>query len=362
MARKSTIFAVINAIADNATYNGTDNADTITSTFNNNTLNGGAGTDTITTTITNRTDDLFVFQNGQGGADIMAANVNARARYLGSVLDGGIANDRITTNTVLANPFQDTLLETYTVGGAGNDTISMTAALNGGGNLWQEAYADAGTDNVTMVASTSGGVGTTAYNFADGGTGDDVITATIQGAAGSTVYNELYGDNSVVPGGLFPPTSNDTLTGIVAEGTEGSSFLYGGYGNDTLRATGGSENELYGQAGNDTLRGSTGVDYFSGGDGIDTFYIGSGGEDVILDFETGLLGTFIGADILAFEPGVDINLLDVVVGGEGLLEIQLAGNTIVSLEGVATGLIGQVELLLGLLGVGGSPVAGEIPA
>lgn len=358
MARKNNIFAVINAIADNATYNGTATRDTITSTFNNNTLNGLGGNDTITTTLTDRTDDLLIFQNGGDGADVMTANVNAAARYLGSVLDGGAGADQITTNTTLGNGFSDTLLESYGVGGAGADVINMTAALNGDGTLWQEAYAGAGFDTITMLASTTGGEDTTAYNFVDGGAGNDEITATVSGTGGAFVYNELYGDNGVRGTDLF---GNDTIEGIVTEGTNGASYLYGGYGNDTLRATGGNENELYGMDGADILRGSTGVDYFSGGDGVDTFYLGSGGEDVIVDFETGLLGTIIGADIIAFEPGVDVSLLDVVVGGDGLLEIQVAGNTLASLEGVAVGLLEQVEFILGLVGVG-SPVSGEVPA
>ncbi|KHL25645.1 hypothetical protein PK98_03045 [Croceibacterium mercuriale] len=353
MARKNDIFAVINGITDNATITGTGAADTITVTANNVTVNAGGGGDTVSTTITNRTDDLFIYQNGELGADILSANVNAGARYLGSVLNGGIGGDTITTNTTLSNGFSDTLLESYAVGGDGADTINMTAALNGGGNLWQEAYGGTGGDNITMNASTTGGVGTVAYNYVEAGAGIDTVTATIQGAAGSTVYNEIYGGDVA---GLNLGT-DDTLTGIVIG--EGSSFIYGQSGNDILRATGGNNNELYGMDGNDTLYGSTGVDYFVGGAGIDTFVLGSGGEDVIVDFDTGLLGTFIGADIIAFEPGTNLSLVDVIVGGDGLLEITLAGNTVVQLAGTDASLLGQLEGILGLLGIG-SPVAGEV--
>lgn len=354
MARKNDIFAVINGITDNAVIAGTAAADTITTTGNNNTVNAGGGGDTVTTTLTNRTEDLFIFQNGQAGSDILTANVSAEARYLGSVLDGGIGNDRITTDTTLGNRFADTLLESYATGGDGDDTINMTAALNGGGNLWQEAYAGTGADNITMNASTTGGAGTIAYNYVEAGAGIDIVTATVTGAAGSFVYNEIYGGD----GAFLNLGTDDTLTGIV-NGTNGASYIYGMAGNDVLRATGGNENELYGMDGNDRLSGSTGVDYFSGGAGIDTFVLGSGGEDVIVDFDTGVLGTFIGADIFAFEPGVDVNLIDVVIGNSGLLEITLAGNTLVQLAGTDTSLLGQVEGILGLLGIG-APVAGEL--
>jgi Ca2+-binding RTX toxin-like protein len=349
MAKKnSSIFAVIQGIADNAIITGTADADTITTTFNNNTINAGGGNDSITTTLTNRSDDLLIYQYGQDGRDSHSVVVNAASRYLGSVADGGAGADVITTNTTLTNPYTDTLLETYAVGGGGDDLINMTAALNSGGLLWQEVYAGAGVDTVTMNASTTGGAGTTAYNYAEGGTGNDSITATVAGGAGSDHFNELYGEGD-----------DDTLVGIVT-GTEGYSALYGGSGNDSLRVYGGNANELYGGTGNDILRGGTGDDTFTGGAGIDTFWIGSGGNDVITDFNFGLLGTFIGSDRFAFEDGINPALVEVTVNPQNLLQISLAGNPLVTLAGSQGTAVDILQDLLDLL-FPGAPVTGEVP-
>lgn len=347
--KKNSIFAVLEGTVDNATIVGTASADTITTTFNNNTINAGDGADTVTTTLSNRSDDLLIYQYGEGGADTLTVSVDAASRYLGSVADGGINGDVINTNTTLTNPYADTLLETYAVGGAGDDRINMTAALNSGGLLWQEVYAGTGADNVNMTASTTAGAGTTAYNYAEGGSGDDSITATVSGGTGSDHFNELYGEGD-----------NDTLVGIVT-GEEGYSALYGGAGNDSLRVYGGNANELYGGTGNDTLRGGVGDDTFTGGAGIDTFWVGSGGNDVITDFDFGILGLgFLGSDRFAFEDGVDPALIEVSLNPQNLLQISLAGNPLVTLAGSQGTPVDVLQDLLDLL-FPGAPVTGEVP-
>ncbi len=90
---------------------------------------------------------------------------------------------------------------------------------------------------------------------------------------------------------------NDTLTGIA----RAINMLYGGYGNDVLRGTGGRDH-LFGQGDADTLMGGAGDDVLSGGNGndhicdgggsdvmtggrgADRFILTGGGRDVITDF------------------------------------------------------------------------------
>lgn len=79
-------------------------------------------------------------------------------------------------------------------------------------------------------------------------------------------------------------------------GGGGNDLLLGGTGHDTLRGDTGDD-VLFGGAGNDVLRGGSGADTLSGGAGRDVFrfeydsYYGgdaNGGQDVILDFRTGI--------------------------------------------------------------------------
>ncbi|MFC7737454.1 calcium-binding protein [Roseomonas sp. GCM10028921] len=92
----------------------------------------------------------------------------------------------------------------------------------------------------------------------------------------------------------------DTLEGgggnDYIRGGGGNDLLLGGTGQDTLLGDSGDD-ILFGGAGNDVLRGGSGADTLSGGAGRDVFrfeydsYYGgdaNGGQDVILDFRTGI--------------------------------------------------------------------------
>ncbi len=72
-------------------------------------------------------------------------------------------------------------------------------------------------------------------------------------------------------GTAFGYGGNDTLQGTLVS----NDFLYGGTGNDLLRATGGDD-FLFGQGDDDRLNGGTGIDHLFGGAGNDTMNGGSG--------------------------------------------------------------------------------------
>jgi Ca2+-binding RTX toxin-like protein len=86
-------------------------------------------------------------------------------------------------------------------------------------------------------------------------------------------------------GTAFGFAGADTLQGSILS----NDFLYGGSGNDVLKATGGDD-FLFGQGDDDRLSGGSGFDHLFGGDGNDTLDAGAGanlmvggkGDDVYL--------------------------------------------------------------------------------
>ena len=77
-------------------------------------------------------------------------------------------------------------------------------------------------------------------------------------------------------GTAFGYGGDDTLQGTLSS----NDFLYGGAGNDVMRASGGDD-FLFGQGDNDRLIGGNGTDHLFGGDGRDTLD-GGGGANVLL--------------------------------------------------------------------------------
>ena len=106
--------------------------------------------------------------------------------------------------------------------------------------------------------------------------GDERITTTLVDAG---LRNETYeiaaGEAQFDPltkmGTAFGFGGADTLQGTVLS----NDFLYGGAGNDTLRATGGDD-FLFGQGDDDWLGGGSGRDHLFGGLGDDTLDAGTG--------------------------------------------------------------------------------------
>ena len=85
---------------------------------------------------------------------------------------------------------------------------------------------------------------------------------------------------------LYGGTGDDVLSADDLALGDGSNWLYGEFGNDTLTGGDGADN-LIGGEGDDLITGGTGADHFHFEiytDGSDTFDFGS---DVVTDFEVG---------------------------------------------------------------------------
>jgi Ca2+-binding RTX toxin-like protein len=282
--------------AINGTGNELDNVltgnsaiNTLTGGAGNDTLNGGAGADKLLGGLGN---DLYIVDNT---ADVITENLNEGIDSVQSsvtyTLAANVENLTLTgttkinaTGNALDNVLDGSLNTAANVltGGLGNDTYIL-----GTGDTIVEAAA-VGTDTV-LVASTYTLAanlenltltGTTAIN-GTGNTADNILL-------GNAAINTLTGGagNDVLNGGL----GNDLLNGDA-----GNDILQGGDGNDTLSDTAGV-NLLDGGAGADTLTGNAAAEFFIGGTGNDTINTGTG------------------ADIIAFNRG---DGMDVVNGGIG---------------------------------------------
>lgn len=175
------------------------------------------------------------------------------------------------------------------INGATSSTYNITQNEVGKKITVQVIYTDTqGTEERVSSAATlsiapnqnDSLVGTNDYDTLSGGYGDDEIIGLLRDDVlhGDQDNDTLYGDYG-----------NDTLYGDSGEDT-----LYGGYGKDML--DGGEGNDLlFGEEGTDSLVGGLGNDILnggvddlmsdtlSGGIGNDTYYIGYGAVDVIID-------------------------------------------------------------------------------
>ena len=115
--------------------------------------------------------------------------------------------------------------------------------------------------------------------------GDELFFSADNGETGDELFKLTLPDSTPIDNGgkiLFEGSGNDTLNGSADADT-----LSGGAGNDLLSGKNGNDN-LIGGAGNDRLYGGNGSDTLIGGNGADIFVLEPGGEDVIVDFESGL--------------------------------------------------------------------------
>lgn len=193
--------------------------------------------------------------------------------YGNDTLDGGTGNDLLygeAGNDRLLGWHGNDLL----YGGAGNDTL----------------YGEA--DNDTLYGSTGN-------DILNGGTGSDAMS----GGAGNDIYyidaqEEFYLDSVYENAneGIDTVYSSANFSGLDAnvENIELIGSAYGANGNnlDNTMTGNSSDNFLWGAAGNDSLSGGEGNDFLNGygysfndeydtltgGDGADTFSIGSSGD------------------------------------------------------------------------------------
>jgi Ca2+-binding RTX toxin-like protein len=194
---------------------------------------------------------------GRQGADTLTSSTQGR-----SLIYGEEGNDSLIAkgpnDTLYGGPDDDILrsLQTpaYLYGEAGNDTLiaQATATLHGG----------AGDDYVQATGNAN-------QLYGDGG-----LDTLIGGAVGA---DSLYGGKGNDVLGFF--TANGTvnvpnlpaLSPVLGSGNQGSNFLRGDLGDDSLYAVS-QRDSLYGGKGNDTLLGAGSYSYLSGDDGNDVLF------------------------------------------------------------------------------------------
>jgi Ca2+-binding RTX toxin-like protein len=284
----------------------------ISSLSASNFLDGGAGDDILRAYCLTDSDSgnpvgINELWGGNGNDMLQATQVTDGENAATNVtnhLDGGNGNDvLVADSTALAQ--LSVLAVNILDGGAGND--SLTAHLiSGGTNTGPANGVDAsnelggGSGNDSLLASidiVSDPLGASSHlnlvNTLDGGTGNDHLEASIN------VIPTHEGPESL-ENHLDGGAGDDVLLATIG-GTAGSSFLFGGSGNDQLKVVGGSGNVLSGGDGRDSLTGGSGDDFLFGGKGADTFHFDPSvaqGTDTIGDFESE-------RDILSFAGLID---------------------------------------------------------
>ncbi|MBN3949518.1 MAG: calcium-binding protein [Nostoc sp. NMS7] len=235
---------VINGQGGDDKIDGKSGNDLLRGGTGNNTLIGGAGNDILDVEFSTGDNTL----NGDTGNDTL----DAGASKGNNLLSGGDGNDFLDTSYI-SPPYT----YTYFVS-SGNNT------LNGG----------AGND--TLNAQSPSG-----NNLLSGGDGNDFLdTSGVNTYRGEPNFSSS--GNNTLNGGA----GNDYLDATISTG---NNLLSGGDGNDTLSTSSGIGNYadyIPPSSGNNTLNGGAGDDYLdatisignnllSGGDGNDSFYVGT---------------------------------------------------------------------------------------
>ena len=200
-------------------------------------------------------------------------------------------------------------------GGAGNDTITGSSAVNvlNGGSAGSDTLTGAGADDTlnggdeagfSVVGDTlNGGDGLDTLN---GGEDDD----TLNGGTSADTLN----------GGGDDDTINGDAGGDTINGDAGRDQLNGGLDGDTLNAGAGQQETLNGDAGSDNLfTGPSSISTLNGGDDADTLSsVGATGTGIMQ------LSGGTGADTLI--PGTAAR--DVVAGGADTDHVSYACRTV----------------------------------
>jgi Ca2+-binding RTX toxin-like protein len=315
------------------------------------TENQDEGIDTVRSSVTYRLSDNIENLTLTGASAINGEGNDLDNILLGNngknVLDGGIGADAMTGGagndtyvvdntgdvvTESANEGTDTVQSsiTYTLGeNVEKLTLIGTDALDGTGNALDNTLIGNEADNIldgsTGADTMIGGLGNDTYivdNASDVvketsalSTEIDTVQSSVTYTLGSNVENLILTGTAVING--TGNSLNNQLIGNsgdnVLTGGKGSDLLNGDLGNDTLKGNAGND-ILQGGAGNDTLSDTAGANLLDGGSGIDTLsgsaaneiFVGGTGNDTIT--------TGNGADIIAFNRG---DGMDVVNGGVG---------------------------------------------
>jgi Ca2+-binding RTX toxin-like protein len=319
--------------ADNS-LSGSNANDAIYGEAGDDTIDGGAGDDKL---FGDDEDNVEVGNdtlNGGAGNDILDGGNGSDAMFGGTGNDTYIVDDLGDTVTEYPNQGVDTVKSSvsFTLGEridnlfladssgdidgtgnalnnkiVGNFDINTLSGADGNDILLgrfgdDSLYGEDGDD------SLYGGFGD---DYLDGGSGEDYLNGgddddSLSGGADNDILDGWDGDDYLDGGAgsdtLLGDLGNDTLYGndgddylyeevdYVGEFGNtylgGNDYLYGGNGNDTLVSEDGDD-YLYGGSGNDILEGGNGSDYLdgygwgtefdtlTGGEGTDTFVLGS---------------------------------------------------------------------------------------
>jgi Ca2+-binding RTX toxin-like protein len=266
----------------------------------------GGNVNAITSAAPDPGDDRYVIDsvNGSigGTLDLGDGNDVGISQAPGLTLDGGTGDDVLSGSSALAggggsDTLLPTALSTSLSGGPGDvDRLSyalistpLTIARAGSTEVFVNAdpVGKTGMDRIEGGAGNDTLIGTGGQDFLAGGEGDDLVDGrgggdVLDGGPGNNTVSYENGPSPVTvdlgagTGGAIPLDSLTHFRGVVTgpgnDTAIGSSadeqFVLGG-GDDILNAGAGNDT-AYGGAGNDLLRGGLGADVLDGGDGVDT--------------------------------------------------------------------------------------------
>ena len=310
-------------------------------------VEGGNGNDSLTVSTSTSSGfehgdtDVKVFAGG--GDDFVSVTSSSNSNDANSdfvhVIDGESGNDTLSSEVLPSG--QDFAIDVDVTmrGGSGNDSISLTVGDSPAFGAIAQSDMDIdtlleggfGMDSLStyvLAHDQFGGGQADVRNEMNGGSSNDTLLSQIDVQLAvalalpfPTFFNELNGDggHDVIEGQIFGTSGGLPLT------FEGINNLYGGTGNDTIKAVGGDGNTLDGGSGNDSLIGSENTDSIVGGSGADTI-IGGGGNDFVTGGGGGDTFRFNVADVVVTDIGdwntaqdiLDTDLVD--LNGNGLVD------------------------------------------
>ncbi|MDX2103751.1 MAG: hypothetical protein SF002_14560 [Alphaproteobacteria bacterium] len=267
------------------------------------TLTGTAGNDTFTAAAANiQAGDSLT---GGGGVDVLTLT-GGGSFDLNQIAGLGSIN-HITSDGTAKTIILPTATATKLIGGSANETVTITG---GNHSVWGGGGSDAlAITGGIVTAVSNGGLddGYMAITFSGTGSGTlflqgDQVTGSTSGAVTVVANTGTKATTAVaMPTTTGPVTAFLSIAysaGVTGSGNDalygglGSQHFVAGLGDDTLVGGGGFD-VLIGGDGNDALAGEDdtdllfadqGQDSLYGGTGRDVFVLGSGGIDLVADF------------------------------------------------------------------------------
>ncbi|MDI1278941.1 calcium-binding protein, partial [Methylobacter sp.] len=277
----------------------------------------------------NELDNILL---GNSGKNVLDGGMGADTMMGGAGNDTYVVDNTGDVVTENANEGTDTVQSsiTYTLGeNIENLTLTGTDVLDGTGNELNNILTGNAADNVldggTGADVLIGGLGNDTYVVDNAGdvvketstlsTEIDTVLSSITYTLGSRLENLTLTGTSAING--TGNSLNNTLIGNsgdnVLTGGTGSDLLNGGLGNDTLKGNAGND-ILQGGADNDSLSDTAGANLLDGGSGADTLSGNAANEMFAGGTGNDTISTGTGADIIAFNRG---DGMDIVNGGVG---------------------------------------------